>query len=251
MNIVIANTTIRTDTEGRYCLNDLHRAAGGEAKHQPAFWMRNAQTRALIDEISNSANLQSSPVSSLEGAAGGTYVAKELVYAYAMWISPAFHLKVIRAYDAMVTQPAPDPMAILADPAAMRGLLLTYTDKVIALEAQVAEAAPKIRALELISAGKDTLTFTQAAKLLGVKLAELTTLANMKSWIYRQNGSWLAYDRHIKNGNLAYKEANYTNEKTGLACIKPYCHITPKGLVKLAQMLGVQLSGNDGEGEPA
>ena len=36
----------------------------------------------------------------------GTYAAKELVYAYAAWISAKFFLTVIRAYDAIVSKPA-------------------------------------------------------------------------------------------------------------------------------------------------
>ncbi|MBI0520823.1 KilA-N domain-containing protein [Pectobacterium parmentieri] len=102
--ITICNTSIHQDTEGRYSLNDLHKAAGGEDKHQPAFWIRSEQTSELITEISNSANMQNyNPVASKRGRFGGTYACKELVYAYAMWISAAFALKVIRAYDALVS----------------------------------------------------------------------------------------------------------------------------------------------------
>ena len=35
-SLVVANTAIRQDGEGRYCLNDLHKAAGEEKRHQPS-----------------------------------------------------------------------------------------------------------------------------------------------------------------------------------------------------------------------
>lgn len=86
---------VRTDAEGRFCLNDLHRASGGEKRHGPSYWLANAQTRALIEEVVTTGI---PAVASVEGAAGGTFVARELVIAYAAWISPAFHLKVIRYF---------------------------------------------------------------------------------------------------------------------------------------------------------
>ena len=104
--ITILGTDIRKDADGRYCLNDLHRASGGNNAHRPSLWVENKQTQELIAEILK-AGIPA--LTSIKGGRhNGTYVCKELVYAYAMWVSPRFHLTVIRAFDAMVTDKLSD-----------------------------------------------------------------------------------------------------------------------------------------------
>ncbi|WP_143706568.1 KilA-N domain-containing protein, partial [Xenorhabdus innexi] len=98
--IILNGVKISTDKQGRYRLNDLHKASGGEAKHQPSLWSTNQQTQALVDLLKK--ETLGNPIVSIEGRKGGTYACKELVYAYAMWISPEFHLHVIRTFDAVI-----------------------------------------------------------------------------------------------------------------------------------------------------
>ena len=113
--LVIGEFSIRQDEDGRYSLADLHKASGNLAKHKPSNFLRVEQTQELIKEIEQVSDVRlgetdhfsnmRSAVKVINGGNNrGTYAVKEMVYAYAMWISAKFHLMVIRAYDAMVMQ---------------------------------------------------------------------------------------------------------------------------------------------------
>ena len=102
-NLTILNNSIR-NIDNLYSLNDLHKASGGADKHSPFRFMRNEQTKDLISEInSQTPNLVASKI--IRGGSDltvrGYWVCEELVLSYAMWISPKFHLIVLRAFLAM------------------------------------------------------------------------------------------------------------------------------------------------------
>ncbi|WP_053842957.1 KilA-N domain-containing protein [Paracidovorax avenae] len=92
--LTVGDVTVR-EIDGLYSLNDLHRASGGEKRHQPGYFLANDQTKALVAEIETTGI---PAVSTKEGRNGGTYACREIVVAFAAWISAAFHLKVIRVF---------------------------------------------------------------------------------------------------------------------------------------------------------
>lgn len=97
-NLTILNNSIRS-YENLYSLNDLHKASGNAEKHRPSLFIRLDTTQDLISEIQKEVK-STDLIFKTTGGRGlrGTYACEELMLAYAMWISPKFHLIVLRAF---------------------------------------------------------------------------------------------------------------------------------------------------------
>ncbi len=140
-------------------------------------------------------------------------------------------LKARQSVAALVPQSMPEALRLAAEAIEQRDHLALVNK---AQAETLAETQPKAQALDLIAAGEKSITIRETAKLLGIKENRLTSWLHEHEWVYRMNGRWVAKQPHIQAGRLIYKEARYTDEKTGQEVYAPYCHITPKGLAKLA-----------------
>lgn len=95
-SVQISNISIHQTENGLFSLNDLHRASGGEDRHAPRRWLQNIQTNDLIKELEKDGKPSIQSKQRL-----GTFVCRELVIAYGMWISPKFALQVIQTFLAV------------------------------------------------------------------------------------------------------------------------------------------------------
>lgn len=132
-----------------------------------------------------------------------------------------------------------DPIRVLNDPAAMRGLLLTYSEKVIALEGQVKEMQPDVAALERIAKSDGSLCITDAAKSLQVRPKDLFRYLRSHSWIYQRPGTShdVAYQNRLQSGDLEHKVTTVL-KADGEEKTVTRVRVTPKGLAKLAKLMG-------------
>ncbi|WP_252357273.1 KilA-N domain-containing protein [Acinetobacter pseudolwoffii] len=233
--IEIDGAVIRQDQHGRYCLNDLHKASGSERKNQPQYFLENKQTQDLAQALTDT-GIPVSPINVIRGGLEqGTYVVKQIVYAYAMWISAAFNLKVINTFDAVVTQKhIPD----LNNPNQLRELLLGYAEQNIQL---AAENKTLSAAIENITATENGVKFQQACKILNVKQADLAKWLRDKGWDRYINKSRASTHYSQERG---YCETKFEEVDGVKPSGEPYNYtkieffILPKGMAVLAKHFG-------------
>jgi hypothetical protein len=95
---MISGVAVRVDGDGRYCLNDLHKAAGGEDRHKPVHFLALDSTQDMVNLLKVE-NPTFKPTAITKGKYGGSFSVKELVYKYANWISTPFYLNVKRPFS--------------------------------------------------------------------------------------------------------------------------------------------------------
>ena len=184
--IQLYDTQIRQDEQGRFCLNDLHQASGGESRHRPAYWLSNQQTQELIGEISKDG------IPSILTKQGlGTFVSKELVYSYAMWISSKFYLHVIRTFDRAVTNQ--NSTALLPDFSDPVAAARAWADAKEGEQHALLDSKQKSEQIESMqSYFRHGMTAPQFVKgLNGVNSTQINAFLQQKNWLYRdQRGEW-------------------------------------------------------------
>jgi len=218
--ITIESVEIHQDQNGRFCLNDLHRASGGADKNKLSNWLQNQQTKDLVAEIisdaGNPLSEQNQPLVIIKGGSGvqGTFGVKELVYAYAMWISPAFHLKVIRTFDTLQQQLKPMTQAQLAFLQAQALVEIEQrVNKIQDAQTKIVQATKMLdqrqkilessidKKLNEVWDQEKNLNATQAGKLVRISAQEFNRVATYLGWI----DPIFRHPAHPARGILGYK----------------------------------------------
>jgi phage antirepressor YoqD-like protein len=129
-----------------------------------------------------------------------------------------------------------DPMVVLNDPAAMRGILLSYTEKVLELQGEVEEMRPQVQALERIAMSDGSLCITDAAKTMQVQPKALFGFLDAHHWTYTRQGdnARIAYQAKLQAGLLEHKTTVVTRSD-GSEKTTTQVRVTPKGLARLAR----------------
>jgi|AntDeeMinimDraft_5_1070356.scaffolds.fasta_scaffold23679_1 anti-repressor protein len=97
--------------------------------------------------------------------------------------------------------------------------------------------APIVKAHSRIAVAEGSLNMTASAKHLQVRPIDLKTILTSEKWIYRRAGNknWLGYQNKVQQGLIEHKIT--TVSRDGNERVYEQFRITPKGLLKLAELI--------------
>lgn len=135
------------------------------------------------------------------------------------------------AQQFLIPQNLPDALRLAADLADQRN----------AAQAALAIAAPKAEALDLIATADGMLNLQTAGKVLQQQPNKFVQWLRENGWIYKRAGSAVNCARSEKyNAGYLTTKATKLIQPDGSERVREQVMVTPKGLAKLALMLGVQ-----------
>ncbi|MFA8515755.1 phage antirepressor KilAC domain-containing protein [Xanthomonas campestris] len=148
-------------------------------------------------------------------------------------LSPEFTARLVDRWQELERRVAAptDPLAILSDPVALRGLLGTYASR-------VEELTPKADALDRIATAVGSLTLREAAKAMQIPERKFLEMLQLKLWIYRHpfSATFFGYAGPLRSGFLEHKVFVGT-KPDGSELVRTQVRVTAKGLTNLAKAL--------------
>lgn len=151
--------------------------------------------------------------------------------------------RIIDRWEQLERQAA-DPVTVLNDPAVMRGLLLTYSEKVLTLEARVAADKPKTSFYDAYINADGLYGLQNAGRALGCHPNKFITWLK-QDYVFYQGSALVPRVRFIQMGIFEVK-STIVDDKA-----RPKAFITPKGLTYFASRVPDRLKMSAGEGEAA
>lgn len=124
------------------------------------------------------------------------------------------------------------------DPGQLSAIAIQLIEVNRELEAQIAEAQPKVKAFDRIADSDGSFCVTDAAKALQMRPKDLFSYLSQHGWTYKRAGAshWLGYQAKVTQGLLQHKVTTVLRPD-GSEKITEQVRITPKGLEKLALLI--------------
>lgn len=145
--------------------------------------------------------------------------------------------KVIDRWHELETEVV-SPVAALDNKIILRGLLLSYTERVLALEYKISEDAKKVGFYDEVADTGELLSMDEVAKMLDTGRTRLYHYMRkhkiLKSPGYKRK---LPYQHHLDAGRFEVKWGKYKNRQTGEIENTPTPFFTGKGLIWIQQFI--------------